>query len=1249
MFKFILILCFSVVSLNVRGIRNINKRKAIFLFLKDKRADFYLLQETHSLKSDHNLWKSQWGQDIWLSHGTNRSAGVAILKGNFRGKIVHTECNNGRWLILILEDSNMQYILANIYGTNCKSTNSLLFNELEIRIVNLSTKYVNAKIIIGGDFNVVPNDNLDRWPCKGVKDEVSNNIISGLCNNLGLTDVWRKMNPNKLTYTWQNSDRSLQSRIDFWLISEELTSFVDNVTIDPAIFTDHRSIHISFNTNINRKNTTRSGYWMLNNSLLLNDVFKREVLQIIGKYFKQGVITNQFGFHWELMKYKIRSLAINMSKTIAKNKRAKIQTIIQEFGLLCEKANLIEEEANNLIKLQGDLNKYYEDKAKGAFIRSRRKWIEYGEKNTRYFYALEKRNGERLSINKLRINGTITEDLSTVSKHISEFYQSLYCTSGIHLSSMESFLKQLHSINFVSDEFGKICEKELCIFEIFDNIKKLKDNKSPGNDGLTNEFFKTFGDALCPFILAMFNESIKNGTLPPSLRQGVITLIPKPNKDTLSLDGWRPITLLNTDAKLFSLIFANRLKLGLDSLIDQSQSGFMKGRHICNNLRLILDLIDYSHLLNDDNLILFLDFNKAFDTVEHNFIFATLEYFKFGTFFRKAITTLYTDCSSSVKMSHGTSNRFFLSRGIRQGCPISPFLFLLVTQVLSCYVNMNFFQGINVFGNELKICQLADDTTLFLKNAAEVSKAICSINNFSKISGLNLNVNKCEIFPLKSVNMEKIEGIPVKEVVTYLGIKLCKDESLRASLNFDPILTSTKRKFNSWLQRDLSIYGRVLLSKSEGLSRSAYISQALFVPKTFTKDFDRLLYDFIWKNKPHYLKKSIICNPQDQGGLNVVDFTTLYCTFKINWLKRFIKNNCCIWNIFPNYLFDQLGGIHFFLRCSFDVNKIPLKLSNFHRQVLLTWCLIFKHNFSPHSFFIWNNKYITHQRKSLFFRQWFDSNILLVAQLLDANGQILCINDLCHKFNCLISVKEYCIIVNSISVKTLSLFRNQSDWCNTVVCKVSKHLFLDNFDLINDKCCNQAIRSLFINISSPPSKFVWLNMFPSCVWENFWRVLNRYCISNKTKEVSFKIVHRVYPVKETLERFHLDIENKCSFCSCEKESIVHLFYECPCSSVFWYKMSQFLSVKLNCNLNLSLSSVVLHFNEYDVSKGKMFLIDLFLLLGKFYIHQVKWSNSEPNFVHFQTAFKIYLESIQFVKNKKARKTVSLLNEFNICL
>lgn len=108
---------------------------------------------------------------------------------------------------------------------------------------------------------------------------------------------------------------------------------------------------------------------------------------------------------------------------------------------------------------------------------------------------------------------------------------------------------------------------------------------SPGNYGLISEFYKAFNDKLIPFILAMFHESIGNGELPASLKQGVITLIPKLNKDTLYIDNWRPISLLNNDGKLF----AKRLKQGLHHIIDE-ESSFMHGRHISNNISLILDL-----------------------------------------------------------------------------------------------------------------------------------------------------------------------------------------------------------------------------------------------------------------------------------------------------------------------------------------------------------------------------------------------------------------------------------------------------------------------------------------------------------------------------------------------------------------------------------------------------------------------------------------------------------------------------------
>lgn len=131
-----------------------------------------------------------------------------------------------------------------------------------------------------------------------------------------------------------------------------------------------------------------------------------------------------------------------------------------------------------------------------------------------------------------------------------------------------------------------------------------------------------------------------NGYLPTTMTQGLMTLIPKSNKDTSFLDTWRPITLLNKDYKIFTLLLAKRLKKVLDSIIVETQSGFMSKRHITNNIRLVLDVLDYPEIIHDNAFILFLDFYKAFDTVEHQFILQPLNKFGFGDYFSSAIKTL---------------------------------------------------------------------------------------------------------------------------------------------------------------------------------------------------------------------------------------------------------------------------------------------------------------------------------------------------------------------------------------------------------------------------------------------------------------------------------------------------------------------------------------------------------------------------------------------------------------------------------
>lgn len=259
----------SLISLNVKGIRDIVKRKAIFLFCKEMKADFIFLQESHSSVEDVLFWKNQWGDDLWLAHGNNHSAGVSTLKGNFRGKIVCNKCDvKGHWVIIVVETSSNLFMLCNIYGYNSSSLNCELLDTIEENVNIFSTKFPMAKIIIGGDFNMVHDNVLDRFPSKIFS---KNNILQNFCNNLALMDIWRYRHPLVRQFTWSNKQMTLQSRIDFWLISLDLEQKVLQAEISPAILTDHKVLTLSIKFKDIQCNSRNVGYWKLNNSLLYHE------------------------------------------------------------------------------------------------------------------------------------------------------------------------------------------------------------------------------------------------------------------------------------------------------------------------------------------------------------------------------------------------------------------------------------------------------------------------------------------------------------------------------------------------------------------------------------------------------------------------------------------------------------------------------------------------------------------------------------------------------------------------------------------------------------------------------------------------------------------------------------------------------------------------------------------------------------------------------------------------------------------
>ena len=238
--------------------------------------------------------------------------------------------------------------------------------------------------------------------------------------------------------------------------------------------------------------------------------------------------------------------------------------------------------------------------------------------------------------------------------------------------------------------------------------------------------------------------AFKKKELSITQKQGIITILPKSNKQREYLKNWRPISLLNVSYKILSSCIANRLKVVLPYLIHQDQKGFLAGRYIGENTRLVYDILQTVKQNNIPGMLLIIDFEKAFDSISWRYMYNILEYFRFGTEFRKWIHILNTNVNLCVIQNGIFSSFFNIGRGCRQGDPASPYIFNLCVEIMAILIRKNVdIKGININNKEYSLIQYADDTTIFLDGSQKSLKSTLDLlYQFSKYSGLKPNIDK---------------------------------------------------------------------------------------------------------------------------------------------------------------------------------------------------------------------------------------------------------------------------------------------------------------------------------------------------------------------------------------------------------------------------------------------------------------------------------------------------------------------------
>ena len=367
--------------------------------------------------------------------------------------------------------------------------------------------------------------------------------------------------------------------------------------------------------------------------------------------------------------------------------------------------------------------------------------------------------------------------------------------------------------------------------ECFTALKEFKGNKTPGTDGLSAEFYKYFWPELGADMTASFNYAFQTGSLSISQKRGIISLIPKKNKDKTLLENLRPISLLNSDYKILTKSIAKRLETVLPKIINPDQTGYIKGRFIGENVRLIQDIMFHTKLEEKPGIALFLDFRKAFDTIEWNYIKTALQMFNFGPDVRNWFDVIYHQASSCVLHNGHASDFFHLERGVRQGCPLSGLLFVIGIELLARALKRDpTIQGITVGQKEIKITQYADDTTVLLKDLDSVLQLLKLLDQFKRVSGLEINANKTEAMWLGSWRNRKNKPFGFKwphEPIYALGIHFSYDLEQANSLNFEEKARNLEKTLNNWKRRKLTLIGKINIVKALGLSKLVYCSSLL--------------------------------------------------------------------------------------------------------------------------------------------------------------------------------------------------------------------------------------------------------------------------------------------------------------------------------------------------------------------------------------------------------------------------------------
>ena len=844
-----------IVTFNARSLVDLNRRRLLLYIMRNLNADIVCFQESY-LEPEIAQAYFDWAgvKSVW-----SRLVGIIALSQRVllsSPRILSDRVVTASFRI----DDAMDISIASVYAPSNQQMRRIFFQ-------GMSSWDLPDACILAGDFNSYSNPVLDYTPADttNLRRRPEWSILAEELDRRNLMDAFRSLNPTAHQPTRSTPNRP-STRIDYFFIPQRYLNRCASPLTEVIPGSDHHALILDMVPN--GAVEQGPGRWQLPTMLLYEDTFCNRVESLWNGVLNaenEGVDKLQL---WDDFKVRVCREAKLVSQWLHHHRTYLLECYSSELRELEAHPTNTTVWAARTAQLVDLINQERFKSAQQQLLTTRERWIEKGERPTRYFYRMMAGRKERMRLSGLRDeNGLVDTDLLSLLSKARNFYEGLYKKEAVNEAAQSFFTEAITTSCTHADRV--MLNAPISTEEFDEVISHSLRWKAAGPDGLTNEFYRCFAHLFAPFLSRLAAACTEGSLVPASFSESVLALLYKKG-DRFDLKNWRPIALMNCDAKFFTKILCKRLLKVIPQLIHSNQKGFIPGRSIHDHTRLMRTVLEDDSLEVPEGALLLLDFEKAYDRVDHSFLSKVLDAFGFLGPWRTLCDAMYRNNKAWVLVNGFWSAPVMLQRGVRQGDPLSPLLFNLTLEPFLIRMRQA-LAGIQCRGVTLKDLGFADDVSLFLHDSNDVLLAVDVLERYEAAATAKVNREKSLLVPLgNSTPPSPFRPLLPTDKFSYLGITFTRHGIARVSME-TMLAERVEQRLRSFQDRHVSLRGRILLANVFALSRIWYASSVVNFSRNFVSRVKKAIRDFIWNGRACMIAFDTLSLPLSHGGLALMD------------------------------------------------------------------------------------------------------------------------------------------------------------------------------------------------------------------------------------------------------------------------------------------------------------------------------------------------------------------------------------------